>query len=106
LAFNRGSTMIRSMKSSTTVAMLYTPHRRSYSERHLWSLHRDHHPLPACRRGSGAQRQPGRLECVIRLSREGAEPGGCLEDVRGDNHGHQRSTAVQPRSRREQGIRG
>jgi hypothetical protein len=35
--------------------------------------------------------------------RSGGELGGCLEDVRRDNHGHQRSMAVQLQSRDEQG---
>jgi hypothetical protein len=37
--------------------------------------------------------------------RSGGELGGCLEDVRRDNHGHRRSAAVRLQSRYEQGKR-
>src|SRR5262249_14461205 len=36
LAFRRGSPIMRSMKSSTTTAMLYTPPSRSYSDGVCW----------------------------------------------------------------------
>jgi hypothetical protein len=53
---------------------------------------------------------PDTAACLLTVDfrirmRSGGELGGCLEDVRRDNHGHRRSAAVRLQSRYEQGKR-
>jgi hypothetical protein len=60
-------------------------------------------PLGAGRRWDSGGYEAG-CRTLIRMG-SGGGLGGCLEDVRRDNHGHERSTAVQLQSRDEQGKR-